>query len=120
MSRTTCLLMTMVMAAGCTTRSPEQEIVERAAEALGGRARILAIRTLTIEGEGTNGNLGQDMTPEASSQTFTVNAYRRLVDMAGERFRVEQTRTPNFSYFQGPAPQRQVLCLDREVPYPIP
>jgi glyoxylase-like metal-dependent hydrolase (beta-lactamase superfamily II) len=111
--------MVLAMGAGCTTRSPEQQIVEDAAEALGGRNRILAIRTLTIEGEGTNGNLGQDMTPDASSQTFTVTAYRRLVDVAGERFRVEQTRTPNFSYFQGPAPQRQVFGLDGDVAYTI-
>ena len=119
MSRATCLLTALTIAAGCTTRSPEQQIVEDAAEALGGRDRILAIRTLTIEGEGTNGNLGQDMTPEASSQTFTVSAYRRLVDVAGERFRVEQTRTPNFSYFQGPAPQRQAFGLDADVAYTI-
>ena len=119
MSRATCLLTALTIAAGCTTRSPEQQIVEDAAEALGGRDRILAIRTLTIEGEGTNGNLGQDMTPEASSQTFTVTAYRRLVDVAGERFRVEQTRTPNFNYFQGPAPQRQVFGVDADVAYTI-
>ena len=119
MSRTTCLLMIMAMAAACTTRTPEQQIVEDAAEALGGRDRILAIRTLTIEGEGTNGNLGQDMTPEASSQTFTVTAYRRLVDVAGGRFRIEQTRTPNFTYFQGPAPQRQVVGLDGDVAYAV-
>ena len=119
MSRATCLLTALTIAAGCTTRSPDQQIVDDAAEALGGRDRILAIRTLTIEGEGTNGNLGQDMTPEASSQTFTVTAYRRLVDVAGERFRVEQTRTPNFSYFQGPAPQRQVFGLDADVAYTI-
>jgi glyoxylase-like metal-dependent hydrolase (beta-lactamase superfamily II) len=119
MSRATCLLMALMIAAGCTTNSPEQQIVEDAAEALGGRDRILSIRTLTIDGEGTNGNLGQDMTPEASSQTFTVTAYRRLVDVAGQRFRVEQTRTPNFIYFQGPAPQRQVFGVDGEVAYTI-
>jgi glyoxylase-like metal-dependent hydrolase (beta-lactamase superfamily II) len=119
MLRATCLLTALAIGAGCATRSPEQQIVEDAAEALGGRDRILAIRTLTIEGEGTNGNLGQDMTPEASSQTFTITAYRRLIDVAGERFRVEQTRTPNFDYFQGPAPQRQVFGLDGEVAYTI-
>ena len=120
MSRATCLLTALTIAAGCTTtRSPDQQIVEDAAEALGGRDRILAIRTLTLEGEGTNGNLGQDMTPEASSQTFTITAYRRLVDVAGERFRIEQTRTPNFSYFQGPAPQRQVFGLDADVAYTV-
>ena len=118
MARTICLLAALVVAA-CTTRSPEQQIVEDAAAALGGRDRLLAIKTLTLEGEGTNGNLGQDMTPDGSSQTFTVSAYRRLVDLSGGRFRVEQTRTPNFSYFQGPAPQRQVFGLDGEVAFAI-
>jgi glyoxylase-like metal-dependent hydrolase (beta-lactamase superfamily II) len=117
--RATSLLTALAISAACATNSPERQIVEDAAEALGGRDRILAIRTLTIEGEGTNGNLGQDMTPDASSQTFTVTAYRRLVDVAGERVRVEQTRTPNFSYFQGPSPQRQVSGLDGEVAYTI-
>jgi glyoxylase-like metal-dependent hydrolase (beta-lactamase superfamily II) len=112
-------LLLALATAACTARSPEQQIVADAAEALGGRERILAIKTLTIEGEGTNGNLGQDMTPDATSQRFTVAAYRRLVDLSGERFRVEQTRTPNFSYFQGPAPQRQVFGLDGEVAYTV-
>ena len=113
------LVAAAVAAAACSSVPAERKAIDDAAEALGGRDRILAIRTLTIEGEGTNGNLGQDMTPDASSQTFTVTAYRRLVDVAGERFRVEQTRTPNFSYFQGPAPQRQIFGLDGEAAYSV-
>ncbi len=115
----TWLVLVATVASACAAPSLEQQIVDDAAEALGGRERILAVRTLTLEGEGTNGNLGQDMTPESSSQTFTVTGYRRLIDVAGRRVRVEQTRTPNFTYFQGPAPQRQVAGLDGEVAYSI-
>src|SRR5438270_856226 len=93
---------------GCARPSPEQQIVNDAAAALGGSEKIQAVKTLTIEGEGTNGNLGQDVRPEATSQTFTVTGYKRAVDVAAGRARIEQTRTPNFPYFQGQAAQKQV------------
>jgi glyoxylase-like metal-dependent hydrolase (beta-lactamase superfamily II) len=120
MARHCWLVFTAAVVCGCSQPlSPEQRIVEDAADALGGRARVAAVRTLTLEGDGTNGNLGQDMTPEATGQTFTVTDYRRLVDVAGRRVRTEQTRTPTFMHFQGPAPQRQVTGLDGDVAYAI-
>src|SRR5580700_3919091 len=103
----------------CARPTPEQQIVDDAAAALGGRDKILAVKTLVIEGEGTNGNLGQDMTPEATSQTFTVTGYKRVIDVAAGRARIEQTRTPTFVYFQGQAPQRQVLGIDGAIGYNI-
>src|SRR5262245_34281950 len=90
-------------AAACTQATPEQQIVNDAAAALGGSERILAVKTLVLEGEGTNGNLGQDMTPEATAQAFNLTGYRRAIDVAGGRARLEQTRTPNFTFFQGQA-----------------
>ena len=103
--------------AACTTATPEQQVVNDAAAALGGRDRILAVKTLTIEGDGANGNLGQDLTPERTAQTFTLTNYKRDLDVAGGRTRVEQTRTPTFPYFQGQQPQRQVLGVAGEVGY---
>jgi uncharacterized protein YjdB len=61
----------------------------------------------------------QDLTPEASGQTFQVSGYRRSIDIAGGRSRTEQTRTPNFAYFQGQAPQKQVLGIDGNVGYNV-
>jgi glyoxylase-like metal-dependent hydrolase (beta-lactamase superfamily II) len=112
-------LLVVGVTASCARSSPEQQIVNDAAAALGGRERILAIRTLAIEGEGMNGNLGQDMTPEATSQLFTITGYRRDLDVARGRVRVEQTRTPNFAYFQGNQPQKQVLGFDGAVGYNV-
>ena len=112
------LLATATLSA-CTQATPEQKIINDAAQALGGRDRIQAIKTITIEGEGTNGNLGQDMTPEATSQTFNVSAYKRVIDVAGGRARIEQTRTPNFQYFQGQAPQKSMQGVDGEVGYNV-
>jgi len=103
----------------CATATPEQQIVNDAAAALGGRDRILAVKTLVLEGGGTNGNLLQDMTPEASGEAFLVSGYRRSIDVAGSRARTEQMRTPNFAYFQGMAPQRQVFGIDGDVGYNV-
>ncbi len=104
---------------GCVQRTPEQQIVADAAAALGGRDRIRAVKTLVIEGEGTNANLGQDMTPEAATQAFVVSPYKRSVDVTAGRARTEQTRTPNFAYFQGQAPQKQVSGIDGNVGYNV-
>ena len=104
---------------GCARLTPEQQIVNDAAAALGGGDKIRAVKTLVIEGEGTNGNLGQDMTPEATSQTFKLTGYKRAMDVAAGRARIEQTRTPNFTYFQGQQPQKQVLGVDGDVGYNV-
>lgn len=112
-------LLAAAMLSGCTQATPEQQIINDAADALGGSGRIQAVRTLLIEGTGTNGNLGQDMRPEAADQAFAVSEYRRAIDVAAGRARLEQTRTPNFSYFQGRAPQKQVSGVDGEVGYNV-
>ena len=112
-------LMTAAAISACATATPEQQIIGDAASALGGRDRILAVKTLVIEGEGANGNLGQDMTPEAAGQAFMLSGYKRSIDVSAGRTRVQQTRTPNFEYFQGQAPQQQVLGVDGEVGYNV-
>jgi len=120
MKRTTWLALFAAAAlTTCSQATPERQIINDAAAALGGRDRILAVKTLVIEGTGTNGNLGQDMTPAATSQAFNLTGYKRAVDVAAGRARVEQTRTPNFTYFQGQAPQKQVLGIDGDVGYNV-
>jgi glyoxylase-like metal-dependent hydrolase (beta-lactamase superfamily II) len=113
------LVLTLAAFAGCAQLTPEQQIVNDAAAALGGRERVAAVRTLTVEGEGTLYNLGQDMRPGASGQTFTAAGFKRTLDVSGARMRTEYTRTPNFQYFQGQQPQRIVQGQDGEVGYNI-
>src|SRR4051812_33236562 len=108
-----------VFTIACAAATPERQIVDDAAAALGGRERVLAVKTLVIEGEGSNANLGQDMTPDATGQAFKLSDYKRSIDVAGGRARVVQTRTPNFTYFQGQQPQTQVLGVDRDVAYNV-
>jgi glyoxylase-like metal-dependent hydrolase (beta-lactamase superfamily II) len=119
MTRTIFALLTAAAISACAKPTPEQQIIDDAALALGGRDRILAVKTLVIEGEGANGNLGQDMTPEAAAQAFMLSGYKRSIDVSAGRARVEQTRAPNFAYFQGQAPQKQVLGIDGEVGYNV-
>jgi glyoxylase-like metal-dependent hydrolase (beta-lactamase superfamily II) len=103
----------------CTRLTPEQQFIADASAALGGRDRILSAKTLVIEGSGTQYNLGQDVTPGASGQTFTVTGYSRAIDLATGRSRVELTRTPTFAFFQGRAPQKQVQGIDGAVGYNV-
>ena len=107
------------MTAACARGTPEQRVVDDAASALGGRERLLAVKTLVIEGQGTQYNLGQDVVPGASGQTFEIAQYKRAVDVAGERARTELTRVPKFTYWQGLAPQRQIQGIDKAVGYNV-
>jgi len=112
-------LLVAVTLAGCSRATPEQQIVNDAAEALGGAERILAVKTLVLEGTGKQGNLGQDVSPEATGQKFTVSTYRRAIDVAGGRARTELTRTPDFRYFQGQAATKQINGVDGALGYNI-
>jgi len=113
------VLITAALAGGCARATPEQQIINDAAAALGGSAKIAAVKTIVIEGEGSNGNLGQDMSPDATGQAFAVTGYKRAMDVPSGRVRIEQTRTPNFTFFQGQQPQKQVLGLDGDVAYNV-
>lgn len=114
----TCAL--TIAIAACSPRPPEQDLVADAVAALGGDG-IARATTLAIEGEGAHFNLGQDMTPEAASQSFRVTGYTRVLDVAPgrARMRVEQTRTPNFLYYQGQDAQTQRLGLDGGLAYAV-
>jgi glyoxylase-like metal-dependent hydrolase (beta-lactamase superfamily II) len=84
--------------------------------AIGGRERVLAVRTLIVEGRGHNYNLGQNRSPDAELPVFEVTEYRRLVDFPNRRSRLEQVRTPRFPT-GNPAPQRQRFALDNDVAF---
>ena len=108
-----------VLLTGCQAASSEQQFIDEAARAIGGRDRVGAVRTLTMEGSGRVANLGQDMTWEATEQAFALSDVRRSLDLSGPRARTEQTRTPNFLYYLGPQPQRQVVGFDGDVAYAV-
>jgi glyoxylase-like metal-dependent hydrolase (beta-lactamase superfamily II) len=99
--------------------SPGQQIVNDAMNAVGGRDRIQAVKTLVMEGEATTWNIGQDVNIDATGQTFTMTGYRRAMDLTAGKDRTEQTRTPNFTYFAGQAPVRLIAGLDGPIAYNV-
>ncbi len=118
-SRVLLVLFATITLGACAQPTPEQQMLEDVSAALGGRGRIEAVTTLSIEGEGVMGNLGQDLTPNATSQTFAISDYRQVADLTTGRMRVERTRTPNFNYFRGPDPIKQVFGIDGDVAYDV-
>jgi glyoxylase-like metal-dependent hydrolase (beta-lactamase superfamily II) len=104
---------------GCKPLPPEKQFVEDALRAVGGRSRIESVKTIVIEGGGVNYNLGQDMRPEAATQTFEITNYKRQIDVEHRRQRLEQTRTPKFAYFQGQQPQVQIQSLDGKLAFNV-
>ena len=113
----TALPVLLLFAAACTRLTPEQQLAQDVAEALGGVDRVKAARLLTLEGTGRQYNLGQDLRPGLAEQTFTVSAFTREIDLSQPRMRTTLTRTPNFAYFQGPQAQTQVQGIDATVAY---
>ncbi len=93
-------------------------ILRDAAMAIGGADRVLAARTLRLEGTAKAYNLGQDLSPESTGQTF-VGDYVRRVDLANSRAVLEHTRTPTFLYFAGQQPQKQVQGVDGTVAFNV-
>jgi hypothetical protein len=102
---------------GCNGH-PELKAVRAAAEAMGGRDRILAVKTLTIEGEGENPNLGQNVTPEAPLTIWKVSGFKWTMDLEKGRMRVEQVRTAQFPFALANA-VRQNMALDGDVAWNV-
>jgi glyoxylase-like metal-dependent hydrolase (beta-lactamase superfamily II) len=118
MRRTLGLALALVVAAGCRRTTPEMRVIDATVDAMGGRERILEVRTVAIEGEGENFNLGQNRAPDADLPMFKVTAYRRVIDYGGLRWRQEQMRTPQF-LTGNPSPVKQVAGLDGGIAYNV-
>src|SRR6188474_2978859 len=81
---------------------PERQLVTRAADALGGRERVLAARTLQIVGSGElayfngGGNITGD--PAAPQKWQKVLEYTRTIDLEHSRTRVQQRLKMDFVF----------------------
>ncbi|RPH59123.1 MAG: hypothetical protein EHM89_11250 [Acidobacteria bacterium] len=112
------IVVVAALVTGCAQAPPETQVVRDAAEALGGAARIQAVRTLTVEGEGTAPNVGQNRLPDDELPIWKVTDYQRQIDLANNRARVKQVRTAQF-LFAGDNVQRQDVGLDDEVAFGV-
>ena len=121
MTRKVCSsLVAVALTVACTRATPEQQIVNDAAAALGGAERVVGRQDAGARrhrhavqpraGPGAR-RVGSDLHGQrASNAPWT---------WPGGRARTELTRTPNFTFFQGPAPQKQVAGIDGAVGYNV-
>lgn len=88
------------------------------AQAMGGKERVLAVRTLVLEGTGELLFFGPTHTPDAKTQ-ITLTGFRRSYDFVGRRWLLDQTRESRF-LTPMPPPLRVRLGLDGAVGYNVP
>jgi hypothetical protein len=112
------IAMAVAGTAACARTSPELRAINDAADALGGRQKVLAVKTLTIEGEGPAPNVGQNTMPDGDLPVWKVTEFKRTIDLANHRTRMSQLRTAQF-LFANANTQRQNQGLDGDVAYNI-
>jgi glyoxylase-like metal-dependent hydrolase (beta-lactamase superfamily II) len=76
------------------------------------------VNTLTLEGSGTNGNLGQNVTPDSELPNFDVKGFKRTLDLANARARQQQTRVAT-APGANPQPQVQNFGVDGDVAFNV-
>ena len=104
-------------AGACSPPTPGSRLIDEVATALGGRDRVEGVRTLVLEGQGEQPNIGQNMSPESDLRVWKVTQYKRIVDLDEGRMRVQVTRVPAFPFVT--AQQRQDFGVDGEIAYAV-
>src|SRR2546423_1200387 len=113
------LIVAAVVAAGaCQRTPPERQVILDAADAMGGRDKVLAVKTLTIEGEGDAPNVGQNTMPDSELPNWKVTAFKETIDLPNHRVRMQQLRTAQF-LFANANTQRQHQGLDGDVAFNV-
>ena len=116
MTRIAAFVVVSVFISACASTPPERKVIDDAATALGGAARIQASKTLTIEGTGTAPNAGQNRMPNDELPVWKVSEYSRTIDLANGRTRVRQRREAQF-LFAGATTQQLTQGLDGDIAY---
>jgi len=109
-------LASLPMLPAVTAQTPEAFAITSAANALGGVARVRAVRTLTMEGEGANPNVGQNLTPDAPLTDWKVTEYKKSIDLAHWRLHFAQRRDAKFPFSMANI-NRQNYILDGAVSF---
>ena len=86
----------LLLAPTASAQRSGKPLIDEVAQAMGGRDRILAVRTLVLEGTGEQYSVGQNMSPQAAPPVFAVTELRRSIDFVNRRWRHEQSREPRF------------------------
>jgi glyoxylase-like metal-dependent hydrolase (beta-lactamase superfamily II) len=94
-------LAVLVLVAGAAQAAEQaaptaRRVVDEAAQAMGGRERILAAKSLVMEGLGENPNLLQQMRPEDEPLVWMLPTWRMAIDLEHGRSAVQLVRRPAF------------------------
>jgi glyoxylase-like metal-dependent hydrolase (beta-lactamase superfamily II) len=103
-------------------QNPGQQLIDDAAAAMGGRERIMAVKTLMFEGGGHDFQVDQEFAyDEIGSQylVYQLRDYKRAYDLTNGRGRFEQVREGQATLFNGEAPQRTVQGLDGDIAFNV-
>jgi hypothetical protein len=118
MKRSPWVFLIALAVSSCNRTPPERQAVVDAANALGGSEKILALKTLTMEGQGSAANIGQNTMPDSELPVWKATQFRRSIDFPNNRMRVQQTRTAQF-LFAGANTQQLDQGLDGDVAYNV-
>ncbi len=94
------------------------KVIQDAAAALGGKDKILNVRTLEIAGDGLYMSLGQNATPEGPLPVWKVSEFRQAFDLARGRMRLREVRTAQFPSGTESA-VRQNIGIDGEIAWDV-
>jgi hypothetical protein len=103
-------------------QTPEQQIINDATTALGGRDRVVAIKTMLLEGAGKFvgiTSLRYDDDIGFKSAIEQLRDVKRAYDLANTRARFELTRMVEYVFYIGDAPTRTIPGLDGTVAFNI-
>jgi len=111
----------LVLPAAGRAQTPEQQVVNDAAAALGGRDKILAVKTMMLEGAGSQ-VAGTSLRYDDLGYASAINQLRdvrRAYDLANGRARFEATSMAEYAFYVGNAPARQIQGLDGMVAFNV-
>ena len=110
------LLPLLAAACGAPSVPPERTLVERAVTLIGGADHLLALRSLVVEGNGSEARIGQAIAPFGEPPSSNIIAWRIERDLTSDRMRVATRREPDSA---GPdvEPSPEASGLDGDVAY---
>ena len=113
-----CAIVSSALFVGCGgAATPELQLVQDAAEAIGSLRALRETTTLAIDGQGRTYRLGQNKSPRADLPYYEVENYRLHIDFANDRWRLSQDRTSTFLTGSPLNGVRQTYGLDGDVAY---
>src|SRR6185436_9941534 len=112
----------LVLQTTMVAQDPGRQLIDDAVAAIGGRDRIMAVKTLMFEGGGHDFQVDQEFAyDELGSQylVYQLRDYKRAYDLANGRGRFEQVREAQSTIFNGERPERTVQALDGDIAFNI-